>query len=823
MYKVLIDGNATKVVIPENLEVIQSREGGQQYFRTELSEHFVLLGQDALYVIAQPFEHLFTFELLKDSASIAKGTFMRTSCKIDEPNRRVEVTVKVDDGYNRILDNIDTEVDLFKLDVPTTSVLVKSRPVIQIYVKGSTKLNCYLDKTSWQQDVSSEMDDTILRVNYGFSKVQDITEIYVRGANQAVSQIYAGNTTLGSVYGDYTLSKDGNFKITIRQINVSDNLITQRDRIVIINTQTNQIIYVANKDYALAGAINLKDFARDIELVPYLPATNSPQYNSTDKVTMSLYTYNVYARLIAAVKFIGGSTGMAVNPNDMLEQNLNYRYVFGYRSATVYHSMETSTVVTKYGMNTLGSYYYPPNIPNATMLPLSSVDWHKGSLWFSPNLNDMEFEAAGRHSFKVGGVYRVKDILNSWLKYFKSTVTYGGSDFLDNIANTIGLQGKELIYIPKSNILHGEGAVTAKKVLFKLSDFFNSLEVTSKLFWHVEGGKLYIEHLDYYTRGGSYTQSKVLGFDLTALTTCGKPLPISKANTGYEYEAVSLPTKIQFNWMDEVSPVFEGSDINIISKYSVLNTTDTKTATSVSTDIDYLVSTPSTVNPEGFAMVLTSTENVYTGSNGNGYIDDLTGSNVLDAAWARSKMLICRDSVYFIRDNFGRLTDSVKVHAFDVNNVYLTRIYPYQGKIITPKKAEYIVVSWKVATSNVEPTFSVLMLGGVTSSDLATSIDTISYINETYRLQNGNLSWPVLQGKYYRYGSPAKSLTINSLAAQAITVEKHKKNSVEFTAGSIIIDPKKLIKTSVGLGEINKISVNLRSQVVKADLQYSDD
>lgn len=87
------------------------------------------------------------------------------------------------------------------------------------------------------------------------------------------------------------------------------------------------------------------------------------------------------------------------------------------------------------------------------------------------------------------------------------------------------------------------------------------------------------------------------------------------------------------------------------------------------------------------------------------------------------------------------------------------------------------------------------------------------------RLQNGYLSWITLQPTYYTYDLPSKNVVINNSTYTADGTSKKRKQNVKFPSLDSI-DTKKLVKTYVGNGQIEKISVNLSSRINEVTLKY---
>lgn len=92
--------------------------------------------------------------------------------------------------------------------------------------------------------------------------------------------------------------------------------------------------------------------------------------------------------------------------------------------------------------------------------------------------------------------------------------------------------------------------------------------------------------------------------------------------------------------------------------------------------------------------------------------------------------------------------------------------------------------------------------------------------NVEYFLQNGLLAFINIQPTYWRYDMPARNFKINNLQSYAIGIERKKKQTINFPAGLIEPNPMQLVKTYIGNGQVDKLSVNLCSRNIKATLKY---
>lgn len=92
--------------------------------------------------------------------------------------------------------------------------------------------------------------------------------------------------------------------------------------------------------------------------------------------------------------------------------------------------------------------------------------------------------------------------------------------------------------------------------------------------------------------------------------------------------------------------------------------------------------------------------------------------------------------------------------------------------------------------------------------------------NVTYYLQNGYLAMVLLQPQYWLDNMPARNLLVNNNEMWAYGIQRRKSQDITFPVGDNDPDVLELVKTNIGNGEIQKISINLSSRTAKATLKY---
>lgn len=89
-----------------------------------------------------------------------------------------------------------------------------------------------------------------------------------------------------------------------------------------------------------------------------------------------------------------------------------------------------------------------------------------------------------------------------------------------------------------------------------------------------------------------------------------------------------------------------------------------------------------------------------------------------------------------------------------------------------------------------------------------------------YFLQNGFLAFINIQPTYWVYDMPARNFIINNTNKYASSIERKRKQTINFPAGTTDPNPMQLVKTYISNGQVDKLSVNLCSRNIKATLKY---
>lgn len=708
----------TKPVYKDDLAKEYELETNQCFYRAKLSGKISFIRQDYDYIMSQNFETQFNFLMEKSNDGgrtwdneYYRGKFFMTDCEFDDDNKKCTVQPDPLDDYNDVLAGLEKEYNLITLAPEINRVLFDKRPLIQIYIPGDSVVSCFFGGDYWEQDANAVSDRNALINTYHFALCNLLKEINVTGSsNPNVNELYSGRMSIGennTFTG--TLYPNNNNGFTIRASQEYRPPFFGIIRFEIVRTSDNVVLF----SFSRVGSGNQPwDNAEfDFTAVSGSGASGTPHAEMT--------TYNIYARYLCDVEKIDNLTTHPLPTDDIVENNRNYHRAIGYAINVGYISNNFSAQPTEYGLADNGKYYAPPSsIWGQKFFPIARSTWRYASIWFGFSFFDMIFEEKARKQYTLRDAYPVASCISVLLKQFAPGISHEAtaeySQFLYAETNPISHQKFELLLTQKTNVLVGDYDRPAQKAPTTLQQLTNMLRDCFRCYWYIEDGKFKIEHILWFRNGGSYSANPGLTVDLTTLLNVRNGKTWGFASSKWSFDKIDMAERYQFEWMDDVTQPFEGSPINILSKFVTPGKIEEITVSNFTSDVDYMILNPSAISEDGFAL-------------------------------------------------FAAVRDSN-------NNLVL----PYR-------------------------TFS------------AQGVDFV--------LQNYILSFYYLQPTYYVYDLPARRVEINGSSMNAYGVERKKKQTVTYPSIDDP-DPMKLVKTAIGNGQINKISISLHSRMNKVTLMY---
>ena len=586
---------AASPIWADSVSLDSEKESGQEFFRTKLNGKLTFVRDDYAWIMARAFEAEFatTLDISRDGGTTWSpywyGVFYKTDCEIDKDEQKIIVTPTAKDRYNEVLDGMDKEFDLIQLAPEIVPVKFDKRPMVQVYVPGQSVIGCFLSGMWWEQECEVvEETDTVGAMN----KLTDYLH-FAKNATARVSDVtQQGSPTipdafLGSV--DATQFTNGNFKINI----VSGQGVTQWQ---IVRISDNTALWLVNNP-SIPGEITLT------------PVSGS---GATGNVKLYVRDVSVYARYVTDVVTVDNVTSYPIPADDMVPNNRNYSRVLQYlfQDRFIFSTLFSSTP-TEYGLYKPGQYYEMATNPYVGIdksFPVARSAWGSFSIWFAFPSIDWQVESEWRKEATLRDAYPIYSVISRLLGQISPSVTHQGtstySEFLYAQNNPISGISAKLFIAPKSNVINSgydqpaqTAKVTLKQVLDMLRDCF-------RCYWFIDDSNRFrIEHIEYFRKGESYEDDPVVGVNLLAQKVSRNGKPWAYARDKYRFEKAQMPARYEFGWMDEVTELFTGKPIDILSRFVEQGQIEQVSVAHFTSDIDYMLLNPGEISKDGFALL----------------------------------------------------------------------------------------------------------------------------------------------------------------------------------------------------------------------------
>lgn len=282
---------------------------------------------------------------------------------------------------------------------------------------------------------------------------------------------------------------------------------------------------------------------------------------------------------------------------------------------------------TPFGVNDNGKYFVAPRIYGSVSYelypyPFARSSWGNTSLWvgFEENEN-LSFPAlenflrkyykpiSHKDCMEIGSVIKaLLENIDSSIK-FDSSPAY--SEFLYGSVNDSVGKSQQRIYITqKSNVLNGEYDQAAQKGEITFGKVMNMLKNCFRCYWYIDEERRFrIEHIRYFMNGQSYSTPEVQ-YDLTK-----KYDKFNKRSVVYGQDEISfskseLKSRYEFAWSDETTEMMGGGfSVDVKSKYVEQGGTESINVELFTPDIDFMMFDPERFSQDGFALIVTDSNN----------------------------------------------------------------------------------------------------------------------------------------------------------------------------------------------------------------------
>lgn len=784
-----------KPVYSEDISLDYALESGERFYRVKMNGVLTFIRNDYEYITAAPMEKQF---YLRIDRSIDRGAtwshyflgkFVKTDCKFDTDDRKVDVELTTADKYDDILAGMDKEYNLIQLAPAIEAVGIQKRPVLQLYVAGDPVLTNLLGNMNWEQEVT---DNTVTEADlinkYKFVRVAKPVAIDVKVEDtenplaQSLNGHYVGQVKDGDPDNiddwidqhTFTIQQgtfvDGENRIEYKYTRYHD-VSGQRYVFWLTYDIYQQLGEVEARVYHWAENDNVK-----AEIAPSGTATldrRRPESATGLRIADGAYgaaqlAFNympVYGRVLTALNEDKNENPFPPVPaEDIVEANKNYGYIAPVPPFTILTSGESTSEPTEWGRlpdeaATEGALYYvkpeyDPSTGISRMLtPIGRSSWGYYSLWVDqtsllPYEDQYNAPGALRHTYPL---WSCIDVL---LKQIDPRLYHAAkpscSLFLYGENNPIRNGDWQLFLTQNTNVKSSYYENPAQNAPVTLRQILDMLRDCFRCYWYIDGTRAFrIEHIDFFRNGGSYNpKNKVISYDITnqVYARNGK-LMVFNTNK-YSFDKEALPERYEFGWSNEVTRPFGGYPIEVESRFVEKGKIENVSISNITTDLDYMLLRPSSFSNDGLVLLAAT---------------------------------------------------PVTPHKMEVNGREITVSYDTTIKL------------YRQASSGL-----------------------------SYRMQNGELSFFALAPLYYTYDLPARRAIINeaefeygSLRAKpdptidlGYTIHGMKRRKVQerlMFSTEYDPNPAAMIRTGLGDGEVESYNVSMLHRLIEVELRYDTD
>lgn len=814
----LLNMETTTIVHPiykDDLSKDYEQETNQQFFRPKFSGKLTFVRDDYRLIMDKDFdtEYKLIMRQTNDNGATFVNDFvtkfMRTDCVINEDDLTIEVQPDNYDLYNSVLANIEKEFNITKIKAEITPLTVQKRPLIQVYIPGDSVVSCFVGGTYWEQNANATSSTYEIVRTYHFyinNLLKDARLTVVSGSDTGATGRYVGRISFNGDRFQATFNPEGigGYQLSILQYydgngyfgSLHYKVIRRSDGVVRFQADITQ------------GTAN-----DHVVLTPVNGATGS--------AVMDVSTFYVFMRLLLDVDSVRGVATYPIPANDIVDNNRNYNRCVGLESDSAFISTRLSDTPTEWGIYQPGEYYLPPySSVDQKYYPVARSTWGISSLWFAYSASYNSLEESARKAYIINDNFKLSSVIDQLLKeiapgvHHDATIAY--SEFLYGDTNPL-INNKFTVFItPKSNILSlydepaQKGNITLQQITNMLRDVFHA-------YWFIDSyGRFRIEHILWFINGGSYRKNDIIEIDLTDVKNLPNNLPWGYHTSAYQFDKMDMPETFKMKWMDDVSPSFEGQPINVISKFVTRGKIEEINVSNFTTDIDYMLLNPNEISKDGFALFAATGEEFEEYLIKDRYID-ANGNFANMQGCVRAEIIIRNPSRVGTIFASGTAGNGLAVVVYcDISGKVLKReglppstgTQVYTNLKLSPPANTYIIY---IQSTN-QQTYNYI-------STYVLPFVRAEVDNEILSLQNGYLSFVTLPSEFWLYDMPAYRLEINGEEIYARRITKKKKQEVSYPT---LNDPNlmSLVKTKLGLGNFDKISINLSSRMNKATLKY---
>ena len=596
-------------VFGDDIKINISREENQIFKREKIEGTFKFVGNEFDLIYQCSIFTKFTLEIYREDVFVGSANFIRTDCEFNLDDKICSVKLTTKDIYEKILNGYENKYNLVKLAPQRESVTMTKRAVLQFYVRGENVVTNVVGGVHYEQSCKEVYNASDLKDIYHFGGYLPLSYIDINNLIDATAPL--------DIYGRYFIdtSTVGGSAIIYRNERNSNCRIQLTD--LVTGCVLTLIDSTSNTTLASVSIPSTQSGSQDITFVK--AGSSGGNYASG--------TFNsdgdLYCRVLLPKSF--DNSYQRSMDDDITDYDSNYPYVSSVAVDRFAPKMKMvvnkSTTPTEWGIDSNGAYFLYPTLnadqqkKGSSPIPIGQSHWERMSSWLlsDDDVNDLvdDFD----DTFVLKDSYPIWSAIAVLLNEIDDTITFEGTQ---DYSMFLYLSGTNLhIYsydFPSHrNALHITPISNIKKTFYEqaaqrgeisLKQILDMLRNVYNCYWFIDSEKrLRIEHIVYFKNGNSYTSEKPTpSIDVTIK----KNLPTGEswgfAQNTVEYETGKCPARYEFKWGDNCTYPFVGEPIDVKDIYLDASQKESVGIENFLADIDYIVSNPSGVSDDLFAV-----------------------------------------------------------------------------------------------------------------------------------------------------------------------------------------------------------------------------
>lgn len=601
--------NDVHPVFGDDIKINISREENQIFKREKIEGTFKFVGDEFDLIYQCSIFTKFTLEIYREDVFVGSADFIRTDCEFNLDDKICSVKLTTKDIYEKILNGYDNKYNLVKLAPKRESVTLTKRAILQFYVRGENVVTNVVGGVHYEQSCKEVYDASDLKDIYHFGGYLPLSYISIKKVIDVTAPLdilggyFIDTSTAGGAAIIYVNKENPRYRIQLTY-RVSEWVL------LLIDSST-------DKTLALAGVPNVQSGSQAI--------TFTKTGSSGGDYASGIYNSDgdLYCRVLLPKSF--DNSYQRSMDNDITDYDSNYPYVgsvsldrFAPKMKMV---VDKSNAPTEWGIDSDGTYFLYPTLnadqqkKGSSPIPIGQSHWERMSSWLlsDDDVNNLvdDFD----DTFVLKDSYPIWSAIAVLLKEIDDTITFEGTQ---DYSMFLYLSGTNLhIYsydfpsyrnalhiTPISNIKKTFYEQAAQKGEMSLKQILDMLRNVYNCYWFIDSdNRLRIEHIVYFKNGNSYNVEKPTpSIDVTTK----KSLPTGEswgfAQNTVEYETGKCPARYEFKWGNNCTYPFVGEPIDVKDIYLDASQKESVGIDNFLADIDYIVSNPSEVSDDLFAV-----------------------------------------------------------------------------------------------------------------------------------------------------------------------------------------------------------------------------